>query len=176
MDNAVVIGSGEFSSDLSVRLEKGSPATQRTAVVREGGRHDGDDRGFFLQPFTGKPSTVTAPTSDPSHSVSGGDLVEGPSETRKIPTLGASLPMEVLLLILVLSTLTLVCCLVLLGIMGRRVWKKFRDSPFMLERRIRRREARVRWRRKRNTGDSSAGQVDIAVSYTHLTLPTIYSV
>ena len=152
MDNAVVVGGGEFSSDLSVRKGKGSPATRRIAVVREGGRHGEDDSGFSLQPFTGKPSTVTAPTSDPSHSVSGGDLVEGPSETRKIPTLGASLPMEVLLLILVLSTLTLVCCLVLLGIMGRRVWRKFRDSPYMLERRIRRREARVRWRRKRDTG------------------------
>ena len=161
MDHAVVVGEGEFSTDLSVRWEKGSPSSERTAGIRDGGRHFQDDRGFFPLPFTEKPGTVTAPNSDPSHSVSGGDLVEGTSETRKIPILEASLPVEVLLLILVLSTLTLSCCLVLFGIVGRRVWKKFRDSPFMLERRIRRREARVRWRRKRNTGDSSAGQVDI---------------
>ena len=79
-------------------------------------------------PFTGRPSTVTAPTSDPSHSVSDGGLVEGPSETKEYPMMGVELPLEVALLILVLSTLTLVCCLVLLGIVARWGWKKFRDT------------------------------------------------
>ena len=97
MDHAVVVGKGEFSTDLSVRLEKGSSSSEQTIGIRDGERHLQDVGGFFPLPFTEEPGTVTAPTSDPSHSVSGGDLVEGPSVTRKFPILEASLPVEVLL-------------------------------------------------------------------------------
>ena len=45
--------------------------------------------------------------------------------------------------------------------MARRGWKKFRDSPFMIERRIQKRKARVRWRRRRVARDSSPNCADI---------------
>ena len=42
----------------------------------------------------------------------------------------------------------------------KRWWKKCRDTPYMLERRIRRREAKVLWRAKKSEG-SAANTVDI---------------
>ena len=112
-DRAVVIGGREFSEGNSVHPRENPAAKRTTAPNRGGMRRGGDDGRPARFPSTGRPGTisdVTAPMSDPSRPVSDGGLVEGPSETMEFQIMGLGLPWEVALLLLVLSTLTLVCC------------------------------------------------------------------
>ena len=71
------------------------------------------------------------------------------------------LPWSILLGLVVLSACTLACLSVQAVCLGRRAWKKWRDSPYMLERRIRRREAKVRWRAQKNEGGLRTDNIDI---------------
>ena len=121
-----------------------------------GGHHEEDEASQRPDFPSSSSSSVTGPTSRVEQQGGGPVLAaDRPPSSRSSSFWsglfgssadGLHLSWPIIVGLVVLSACTLTCCSVQLLCFCQRSWKKWQDSPFMLERRIRRREARVQWR------------------------------
>ena len=98
-------------------------------------------------------NTNPVSTSGSSHQDFLSTLLDTPAE-------GLNISWPLVVGFMVVSACAIIALVVQLVCVTKRWWKKCRDTPYMLERRIRRREAKVLWRAKKSEG-SAANTVDI---------------